>query len=166
MTSYTPDPRHLGPNERPRGAAGEGTLARQARYSRWDGTQSVADFEADEILEALADDVMAEGDLGEALRRLIERGWRGRDPTRSDLAEIALGHHVVSEGIEDLIGVERRDRLGAVPAGVAGRPCQQPVAAGDQPRTGPEVPGIRGIAGHAAVRITAGTRSRRRSGPC
>ena len=32
---------------------------------------------------------MAEGDLGEALRRLMERGWRGRDPTRPDLAGLA-----------------------------------------------------------------------------
>ena len=86
MTNYTPDPRHLGPNERQRRTAGDGTLARQARYSRWDGTQSIADFEADEILDALAEDVMAEGDIEEALRRLIERGWRASDPTRQDLA--------------------------------------------------------------------------------
>ena len=29
---------------------------------------------------------MAEGDLSEALRRLMERGWRAGDPTRPDLA--------------------------------------------------------------------------------
>ena len=57
-------------------------LARAARYARWDGTQSIPALDADEILDALADDVMAEGDLGEALRRLMERGWRGRDATR------------------------------------------------------------------------------------
>ena len=34
----------------------------------------------------MADDVMAEGDLAEALRRLMERGWRTGDPTRGDLA--------------------------------------------------------------------------------
>ena len=39
------------------------------------------------------------------------------------LAEVALGHHVVGEGVEDLVGVERRDRLGAVPAGVARGPA-------------------------------------------
>ena len=33
----------------------------------------------------MADDVMAEGDLAEALRRLMERGWRTSDPTRRDL---------------------------------------------------------------------------------
>src|SRR6185312_3814948 len=73
-------------------------LARAARYSAWDGTQHVADLEADEILDALADDVMAEGDLAEALRRLMERGWRTGDPTRGDMA-----------GLRDLVDrLERR----------------------------------------------------------
>jgi uncharacterized protein with von Willebrand factor type A (vWA) domain len=82
---YTPDPRDLdGP-----GAAAAGRdplLARAARYARWDGTQQIPALDADEILDALADDVMAEGDLAEALRRLMERGWRTSDPTRPDLA--------------------------------------------------------------------------------
>ena len=102
MTSYTPDPRHLGSSGRQRDVAADGTLARRARYSRWDGTQSIADLEADEILDALADDVMAEGDVGEALRRLIERGWRGSDPTRQDMA-----------GLNDMLDrlQRRRDEL-------------------------------------------------------
>ncbi len=61
-------------------------LARAARYSHWDGSQSVPDLEADEILDALADDVMAEGDLSSALRRLMERGWRSTDAARPDMA--------------------------------------------------------------------------------
>jgi uncharacterized protein with von Willebrand factor type A (vWA) domain len=61
-------------------------LARAARYSHWDGSQSLPDLDADEILDALADDVMAEGDLASALRRLMERGWRSTDPTRPDMA--------------------------------------------------------------------------------
>ncbi len=47
--------------------------------------QRLPDLDADEILEALSDDVMAEGDLAEALRRLMERGWRSGDPTRPDM---------------------------------------------------------------------------------
>jgi uncharacterized protein with von Willebrand factor type A (vWA) domain len=85
MTAYSPDPRDL---ETP-GAASAGRdplLARAARYARWDGTQTVPALDADEILDALADDVMAEGDLAEALRRLMERGWRTGDGTRPDLA--------------------------------------------------------------------------------
>ncbi|HET9347398.1 MAG TPA: hypothetical protein VFO05_17020 [Candidatus Limnocylindrales bacterium] len=88
MTGYSPDPRHLGSGPGPI-VARDRLLARAARYARWDGTQSIPALDADEILDALADDVMAEGDLGEALRRLIERGWRGRDPTRPDLAGLA-----------------------------------------------------------------------------
>ena len=58
----------------------------------------MADLDADEILRALADDVMAEGDLAEALRRLMERGWRTGDPTRGDMA-----------GLRDLVDrLERR----------------------------------------------------------
>ena len=91
MTGWTPDRRDL--RERGEGiAARERLLAREARYSRWDGSQAVPDLDADEILDELADDVMAEGDLGSALRRLMERGWRSPDGSRRDLA-----------GLQDLI---------------------------------------------------------------
>src|SRR6266508_4203261 len=63
-------------------------LARAARYSHWDGSQSVTDLDADEILDALADDVMADGDLASALRRLMDRGWRSTDVARPDMAGI------------------------------------------------------------------------------
>ena len=85
MTLFTPDPRDLGPGGG-RPTTREALLARAARYARWDGTQSIPALDADEIMDALADDVMAEGDLTEALRRLMERGWRTGDPTRPDLA--------------------------------------------------------------------------------
>jgi uncharacterized protein with von Willebrand factor type A (vWA) domain len=84
MTAYSPDPRDLaGRVPRPDDPLAE--LARRARYSRWDGSQRLPDLDADEILKALSDDVMAEGDLAEALRRLMERGWRSGDATRPDL---------------------------------------------------------------------------------
>jgi uncharacterized protein with von Willebrand factor type A (vWA) domain len=85
VSSFSPDPRDLGPAAG-RSPARDALLARAARYARWDGTQSIPALDADEILDALADDVMAEGDLAEALRRLMERGWRAADPTRPDLA--------------------------------------------------------------------------------
>jgi len=44
------------------------------RYSRWDGSQRL-DFDADDVLDALSDDLLAEGDLAEALRRLLQRGF-------------------------------------------------------------------------------------------
>jgi uncharacterized protein with von Willebrand factor type A (vWA) domain len=48
------------------------------RYSRWDGTQELPPFDADDVLEALGDDVLAEGDLRRALQRLMQRGMHGR----------------------------------------------------------------------------------------
>jgi uncharacterized protein with von Willebrand factor type A (vWA) domain len=107
--TYSPDPRDLGGPAAPgitahggaarggsgarrggtRGAAdadnAAAALARRARFSRWDGSQVLPELDADEILDALTDDVMGEGDLAEALRRLMERGWRSGDPTRPDL---------------------------------------------------------------------------------
>ncbi|MBA2757918.1 MAG: VWA domain-containing protein [Chloroflexi bacterium] len=61
------------------------TLARHARFSRWDGSQQAPELGADEIMDAISADMMSEGDLSEALRRLMERGWRSGDPTRPDL---------------------------------------------------------------------------------
>jgi uncharacterized protein with von Willebrand factor type A (vWA) domain len=98
MTAYSPDPRDLD-TAAAASAARDPLLARAARYARWDGTQTIPALDADEILDALADDVMAEGDLAEALRRLMERGRRTSDPTRPDLA-----------GLEDLRERLRRRR--------------------------------------------------------
>jgi uncharacterized protein with von Willebrand factor type A (vWA) domain len=85
MTAFSPDPRDLA-GRVPRSDDPIAELARRARYSRWDGTQRLPDLDADEILKAISDDVMAEGDLAEAIRRLMERGWRSGDPTRPDMA--------------------------------------------------------------------------------
>src|ERR687892_245941 len=45
------------------------------RYSRWDGTQKI-DLDADELLSAMADDLLADGDPWRALRRLMQQGAR------------------------------------------------------------------------------------------
>ncbi len=58
------------------------------RYSRWDGTQRLDDLDADELLGALTDDLLAEGDLWSALRRMLQRGAQlpqGRAPGLQDL---------------------------------------------------------------------------------
>ncbi|HVM24278.1 MAG TPA: VWA domain-containing protein [Candidatus Limnocylindrales bacterium] len=47
------------------------------RYSRWDGSQQLPPFDADDVLEALSDDILAEGDVRRALRRLMQRGLSG-----------------------------------------------------------------------------------------
>ncbi len=96
MSGFTPDRRDL---DQPDPDEHDRVLARRARYSRWDGSQAVPDLDADEILEALADDLMTDGDLASALRRLMERGWHTADPTRPDLA-----------GLQDLIDRLRQRR--------------------------------------------------------
>ena len=61
------------------------------RYSRWDGTQQVADLDADDLLKAMSDDLMADGDLWSALRRLLQQGMHPQDgaqmPGLQDLLE-------------------------------------------------------------------------------
>ncbi len=61
------------------------------RYSAWDGTQQFADLDADDLLDAMADDLMSDGDLWSALRRMLQRGVRGpegqRVPGLQDLME-------------------------------------------------------------------------------
>jgi uncharacterized protein with von Willebrand factor type A (vWA) domain len=94
---YTPDRRDLERHDL--GDAREPVLASRARYSKWDGSQALPDLDADEIMEQLADDLMSEGDLMAALRRLMERGWRSGDATRPDMA-----------GIQDLLERLRQRR--------------------------------------------------------
>jgi uncharacterized protein with von Willebrand factor type A (vWA) domain len=47
------------------------------RYSRWDGRQQLPAFDADDVLDALSEDILAEGDVRRALRRLMQRGLPG-----------------------------------------------------------------------------------------
>ncbi len=46
------------------------------RYSEWDGSQEIPALDADEVLEALTDDLMNFGDLQHAMRNLLQRGMR------------------------------------------------------------------------------------------
>ncbi len=58
------------------------------RYSRWDGSQGLPDFDADDVLSAMSEDLLGEGDLRSALRRLLQRGMpQGRQPGVQDLLQ-------------------------------------------------------------------------------
>jgi uncharacterized protein with von Willebrand factor type A (vWA) domain len=46
------------------------------RYSRWDGTQQIMPFDADAIMEAIAEDVLAHGDVRRALEKLMQQGHK------------------------------------------------------------------------------------------
>jgi uncharacterized protein with von Willebrand factor type A (vWA) domain len=48
-------------------------------YSRWDGTQEGFDLDADDILSEIKDDLMYHGDVGYALRRLLQQGFNDRN---------------------------------------------------------------------------------------
>jgi uncharacterized protein with von Willebrand factor type A (vWA) domain len=49
------------------------------KYSRWDGTQTGFDLDADALLEEMSDDLLYHGDLNAALRRLLQQGFRDRN---------------------------------------------------------------------------------------
>jgi uncharacterized protein with von Willebrand factor type A (vWA) domain len=51
----------------------------RASYSRWDGSQQGFDLDADAILAEINDDVMYHGDVGAALRRMMQQGFSDRD---------------------------------------------------------------------------------------
>jgi uncharacterized protein with von Willebrand factor type A (vWA) domain len=73
----------------------------QFDYRRWDGTQGGLADDADSILAELTEDLLANGDLQEAMQRMLNRGWRTPD-----------GEEV--EGLRDLLDrlrLEREDQL-------------------------------------------------------
>jgi uncharacterized protein with von Willebrand factor type A (vWA) domain len=69
----------------------------RARYARWDGTQQVDGTTGDDVLKAMADELLEHGNLDQALRRLMQRGFV--DPAGRDIA-----------GLRDLLGRVRRRR--------------------------------------------------------
>ncbi len=52
-------------------------------YSRWDGSQRIEGLDADDILNALSDDYLEDGNLQQALKRLMQEGIRGEDGRRT-----------------------------------------------------------------------------------
>ena len=52
-------------------------------YSRWDGTQRIEGMDADDILDALSDEYIEDGNLQQALRRLMQDGIRSDDGKRT-----------------------------------------------------------------------------------
>ncbi len=68
-------------------------------YSRWDGSQAGFDLDADDVFAEIKDDLMYHGDVGHALRRMLQEGFSDRN-----------GRHV--EGLQELL--ERiRERVAA-----------------------------------------------------
>lgn len=68
-----------------------------SRYSRWDGTQTLETLDADEIMSALADDLMNNGDVDLAMQRMFRWGFERED-----------GSHM--PGLRDLMNRVRQQR--------------------------------------------------------
>jgi len=49
------------------------------RYSKWDGTQTGFDLDAESLLDEMADDLLYHGDLNAALRRMMQQGFQDRN---------------------------------------------------------------------------------------
>ena len=47
-------------------------------YSRWDGSQAGFDLDARRVMSRLNDDLIYHGDVGSALRRMMQHGFRDR----------------------------------------------------------------------------------------
>src|SRR3954452_11900188 len=58
------------------------TAVPQFRYSRWDGSQTGFDIDADSVFNEITDDLLYHGDLNAALRRLMQSGFRDRNDAR------------------------------------------------------------------------------------
>src|ERR1700694_5602811 len=52
------------------------------QYSRWDGSQVGFDFDAEDVLSEITDDLLYHGDLNQALRRMLQQGFRDRQGER------------------------------------------------------------------------------------
>jgi len=78
-------------------------------YSRWDGTQTGFELDADEFLESLTDDLLYHGDVNTALRRLLQEGMHDHNGKRlaglRELMEKLRGRRQEIEDRGDLGGV-------------------------------------------------------------
>ncbi|MBI2885798.1 MAG: VWA domain-containing protein, partial [Chloroflexi bacterium] len=95
------------------------------RYSQWDDTQVQQLPDPEELLEALSEDFLHHGDLGRALRQLMQRGYspssgqrqqgiqdllrRLRQQRQETLARHNLDslHQGLKERVEDIVRQER-----------------------------------------------------------
>jgi len=101
------------------------------RYSRWDGTQRLEDLDADQVLDALSDDLMSYGDLSAALQRLYRWGapdMPGLEQLLKDLREMRereLSRYNLDSTVEEL-REQVQDVIDTERSGIDRRLQQQP----------------------------------------
>ncbi|MDQ3328375.1 MAG: VWA domain-containing protein, partial [Chloroflexota bacterium] len=121
-------------------------FAGRHRYSRWDDTQQLDDLSAEDLLDAISDDLIADGDLLSALRRMYRWGDEGkldgqipglqqllerlRQQRQQELDQHDLGGVLdeIREKLEDIVATEQqgiRNRLDQA-MGKPGDPQAQP----------------------------------------
>ncbi len=118
-------------------------------YTRWDGTQRIEGLDADDILKALSDDYLENGNLQQALKRLMQDGVRGEDGRRAmglremmermrDMRNQQLNRYNMASGVMD----DLREKLEEVKKmereGIQRRLENQLPQAGDRPQNGQE----------------------------
>ena len=111
-------------------------------YRRWDGTQDSLVDDTDSVLSQLTDDLLANGDLHEALQRMLNRGWRTPDgeqvqglrdlldqlrlerEEQLDRGDLGGAYREVAEELQEVLAEERTgiDQLEADARGL-GRPA-------------------------------------------
>ena len=57
-------------------------MPNRLRYSRWDGTQVGFEFDADDVMAQLNDDLLYHGDINAALRKMLQQGFRDNNGER------------------------------------------------------------------------------------
>ncbi len=136
------------------------------RYSEWDGTQEIPGLDADEVLEALTDDLMNFGDLQHAMRNLLQRGMKNpmgqrlqglrdllqqlRQQRRNTLDKYNLSSVIddIKTRLDEVLAMERgtlEQRLG----GEGQQPPEQGPPAAGQQRPGAQTPGATPGAQHS-----------------
>src|ERR1700692_196203 len=71
-------------------------------YSQWDGTQRIEGLDADDILNALSDDYLENGNLQQAMRRLMQEGVRSEDGNRTMRTQQLNRYNMASGVMDDL----------------------------------------------------------------
>jgi uncharacterized protein with von Willebrand factor type A (vWA) domain len=142
-----------------------------SRYSRWDGTQQIGPLTADELMQAMSDDLMQDGDVNRALQRLFRWGFqrpdgeqvpglqallqRLRDQRQQQLERFNLQSMLsdIIERLQQVIetereGINRRlEEAGIQPAGQEGDDPGQASAEGRQDDGGSPRSGMQGQQG-------------------
>src|SRR2546427_8564935 len=142
------------------------------RYSRWDGSQAVPDLDADDLLSAMSDDLMLDGDPWRALRRLFQQGLqhpagqrtpglqdllkqlRQQRQQRLDRYDLGGAGEDIKKKLAEVIQTEREGVKDRLPGAAAGQKPAQP------DKLPPDPAGqIRGPHGHGLVGAAAQRRA-------